>query len=550
MRWAIIQLNSKSADIRHNAEKIQKALHDCAQNKVDLLITPELPLIGYPPKDLLSLSDILNEEQNALKELQEASARLKVALLISHTEKSSKPNEKLFNSASLFDDGHRLGTIRKVRLPNYDIFEETRFFQSYNESQAPLEWRGLKLHISICEDAWNSPEFFNLNQTLVYPEKFNPFNNAENCDCLINLSASPFYMGKISRREKLFSSLAQKYKKPLFYADSVGGQDDLLFDGGSFAMDALGQFIAHAEHFQEDLLIFDWSPKATPALKASKKIEDIEFLFQALSLGLRDYVEKSGYSKVHLGLSGGMDSALVAALCKEALGAQNVLGLSLPSEITSSESKELASELAKNLDLSIREIPISESVKTLSKSLSLIEKGLSYENLQARVRGIILMAISNQENSLLISTGNKSELAMGYSTLYGDLCGALNPIGDLYKSDVYALARYLKDHKGIPIPEKIFTRPPSAELSPGQKDQDSLPSYEILDSLLFLYLEAGLSKNDKTLQEFIELNGIRKDIFSYIHRMEFKRYQSPPILKARFRSFGSGWRFPLAKKLH
>jgi NAD+ synthase (glutamine-hydrolysing) len=541
MRWAILQMNSWSANVRHNAQKILKALSDCRAQKVDLLVCPELPLLGYPLRDLLSLPEMLRLEQEALKDLAAATLREGVALLISHTEAVPNTDLRFYNSATLFAEAKSVGSVRKQRIPDYDIFEEQRFFQASESPRELIEWRGLKLHVSICEDAWRSPEVFHYGAKRNYSSRIDPFAKASEADLLINLSASPFYQAKSATRERLFAELARAVSKPLLYANSIGGQDDLLFDGGSFALNAKGEVQQQAAYFEEELLVVDF--EQAPA-RPRPRPSEAEMLIQALTCGLRDFVRKSGFSKVLLGLSGGIDSALVACLAKEALGAENVLGVSLPSLITSSESKNLAAQLAKNLGIAFEEYPIAAHVASVSQSLKLGDKGLSVENLQARTRGLLLMALSNSRNALLLSTGNKSEIAMGYSTLYGDMCGALCPLGDLYKSDVYSLSRHYNQTRGG-IPEEILTRPPTAELAPGQKDQDSLPPYEILDSLLFHYIERGVSPED--LAPFMKSQNVDPHLFARFHRAEFKRYQAAPILKMKLRSFGPGWRMPLAK---
>jgi NAD+ synthase (glutamine-hydrolysing) len=332
-------------------------------------------------------------------------------------------------------------------------------------------------------------------------------------------------------------------------------QDDLIFDGQSFYLNHNGQILNQAKAFQEDVLVIEWDPVsdtlAKSTLSAKCEHSTAHDLIEALSLGIRDFVTKNGFSRVHLGLSGGIDSALVACLAKQALGAKNVDTLYLPSPISSEESQLLAQQLAKNLSLNFKEIPINSTLLSAQQELKIKDSGLSYENLQSRLRALYLMAFSNENRSLLLSTGNKSELSMGYSTLYGDMCGALNPIGDLYKTDVYALCHHFSLQKtGYRIPEKIFTRPPTAELAPNQKDTDSLPAYEILDTFLYFLIECGFDKNNVHLISFLQKYSLSyEELFNKFHSMEFKRYQSPPILKVRQRSFGSGWRFPLAKKI-
>lgn len=554
MRFAILQINSVIGDVHRNCEKIKSHLEK-NKDRADLFITPEQALIGYPARDYLSQTKILLAERDCLESLRAFTKQHHIALLIGHCEARTGTGRPLYNVATLFDSGNILGRVRKRRLPSYDIFEEERFFEpgSPNESSI-LPFRGLKLGVSVCEDAWTSVLAFGVRDVRGYP----PITQAEKADVLVNLSASPYSVGKRSLRKDLICSQALRQSTPAVYSNSVGGQDDILFDGNSFFVDAQGNVSAEGAAFREDIAIAtlkngQWSSSAPKQAESSQEEE----IFEALACGTRDFVRKSGGQKVLLGLSGGIDSALCAAIAAHALGPENVLGVSLPSTITSDLSKTEAREVAARLQIEFREIPITSTVESTKKALSsLPESGLAAENLQSRTRALILNTLANSENRFLLSTGNKSELAMGYATLYGDMCGALCPLGDLYKTEVYAVSHSLnrraqKEGRTIPIPQQTLQRPPTAELAPGQKDSDSLPEYPVLDGILRELIENQgetifpEEQWDKILQPRFTVASLRKKYLS----QEFKRRQAPPILKIHQRSFGSGWKMPICKGL-
>ena len=553
MRFAILQTNSLIGDVHRNFEKIRALIEENKAN-ADLFITCEQALIGYPARDLLGQQRILQQEKTCLESLRMLTAQLGVGLLVGHCESRRGPGKPLYNSATLFDSGRALGTVRKRRLPSYDIFDDERFFEpGRSQESSTLEFRGLKVGVSICEDIWTSTLAFGVRDVRTYENtsypRFDP-----TCDVLINLSASPFAQKKRDIREDLATSLASRQSAPLIYCNSVGGQDDLIFDGHSFFCNAQGQTSLRAPGFQEALLVATLKDKEWQNPSSNTKLfSDEEETLQALLLGLQDFVEKSKGQKVVLGLSGGIDSALCATLAAEALGPKNVLGISLPSQITSELSRSDARELASRLGIEFREIAIASTVESVRTGAN-IQPGIALENLQSRTRGLILTTLANQESRLVLSTGNKSELAMGYSTLYGDLCGAICPIGDLYKTEVYALSHFLNRRavaagKQAPIPEATLTRPPTAELSEGQKDSDSLPEYDILDGILRELIEnQGQTifpeeQWDKILAPKFTVEALRIKYLS----QEFKRRQAPPILKIHQRSFGSGWKFPVCK---
>ncbi len=543
MRIALLQIHSISGQISWNTRKIIDALEIAKEKQVDLVVTPELALVGYPPDDLLTLQPFLNEERKALAQLTEQTQKTGVALLVGHTEL----NEQNFfwNSASLFEKGECVGTIRKKRLPSYNIFSEARHFASYTKDQSPLLLRGKKIGISICEDAWDEIESYGplfLRQYENTPPVFK--DERKNCDLHINLSASPFEWNKGQLRRKTFQEISKKLGKPFFWVNRAGSQDEVLFDGKSAVYD--GENYLEAKSGEEDFLI--WDSQSTQKTKASPEKSSWQSLSDMLIIGLKNFVHQSGAQGVIVGLSGGIDSACVATLAVKALGPENVLGISLPSEITGDESKKLAKDLAENLKIQFKEISISSIVVESAKALGLAHSGIPYENLQSRARGIILMGEANRSGKLLLACGNKSELAMGYGTLYGDIAGALAPIGDLLKTEVYGLCHFWNREKTF-IQESILKRAPTAELATNQKDTDSLPPYEVLDAFLHELLNRqGKAFVEKDWKTFLK-NTTAQELMQKVLKTEFKRYQAPPLLRVSNRAFGLSWRMPIATSL-
>jgi len=558
MRLAIVQMNPQLGSIEKNSEQIEKAMRAARErDAIDLFITPEQALIGYPAGDLLSFPSYLEREAAAVGRLTELTRELDCGLLLGHCERRrgfvGKP---LYNAVSLCAEGELKGRVRKTRLPSYDVFEDERFFESCAGPQTPLEWRGLKIAISICEDGWDNIRAFGVRDVRAYPKRELPTG----CNLLVNCSASPFSKGKRLQREDLFSALAQREQMPLLYSNTWGAQDEVLFDGGSFGVNALGEIAGHAALFAPDVLVFEFSPSTgalsavNPSQRAARPVDEWGELRLAAVTGLRDFITKCGGRKVLLGLSGGIDSALVAALATEALGREKVLGVGMPSSFSSEMTRELSRESAKRLQIEFREIPIGAAFRQLKSDAGLPDAGLATENMQARIRGLLLMGLANHEGRFLLATGNKSELAMGYATLYGDMNGALAPIGDFYKTEVYGLSHLLciealREGRVPPIPPEVLNRAPTAELAPNQRDCDSLPPYEVLDSVVHdiienqgepLLKEAGW---DKLLEPRFTFRKVRRQVMS----QEFKRYQSAPLLRVHGRAFGSAWRFPLTK---
>ncbi len=562
IRICVLQVNPIIGAIQDNTNKILKLMRENAKD-VDLFVTPELAIIGYSPRDLLSQPSLINAEQQALEILRQESASLGVGLLVGHTEVHAQTSRSLLNVATLYDKGYSLGRIRKRRIPYYDIFEEDRFFESWEENdQRPLIFRGIKIGISICEDAWWEIRRYGIADAArtKYSELLH--SQLEGSDLILNLSASPYSFGKPTRRLEIFSKHCRDFNCPLVFASCTGAQDEILFDGHSFALDSSGTLNAIAKPFEEDLLFLNfengkWKPSCPKPAEKNTDItpsDDWNYVLMGLITGIRDYTHKNGFKKVHIGLSGGIDSGLVAFLAAKALGPENVYALSLPTKFNSKETRSDAKTVAQSLGIHFSELSIAPMLDAARETMKLEEKGLAFENLQSRIRGLTLMTQSALHSSLVLATGNKSEFAMGYATLYGDMCGALAPIGDLYKSQVFDLCYHIQNSCGQPFPQSMLSRAPSAELAMGQQDNQSLPEYYILDVLLEDWIE-NQSLNEETLRAFL------KDLATYRRAIdydktkrqflnsEFKRTQAPPILKLHSRSFGIGWRMPLAKNV-
>ncbi len=540
MRIAQAQMNPTLGDFESNAQKILSMVREAQAQACDLVIFPESALFGYLPIDMLEYDFLVKTQLKVFKSLQSQIPKGIAVMMGVVTEAPKTSGKAYYNSAALIQKGRKTQIFNKELLPSYDIFDEGRFFAKGDIRKNVFKLKSKKFLVTICEDIWawgikDYPSHYNENPILKIKEK--------NFDAIINLSASPFYAGKLEMRYDVVSKLAKRLKAPVFYTNMVGAQDEVIFDGASFVMNQRSQVVLQAPRFEEALQVFELetaNSKLTPSPKKPK--DNTETNFGALALGIRDFVRKTGFQKVHLGLSGGIDSAVVVCLAVEALGAENVCGIALPGPYNSPESLSLAQSLAKNLNIKMLQVPIQSSYETLlaelKKSFGAFEFGVTNENLQSRLRGSVLMAYSNTNNSLLLTTGNKSELATGYATLYGDMCGALNPLGDLLKYQVYDLARLINTDEEI-IPDEIITRPPSAELRPNQKDQDSLPPYNELDKAVQNLIEKSSTPKSKTelwLQERLS-------------RTEFKRWQAPPILKVSAHSFGRGRRMPIAAKL-
>ena len=510
-----------------------------------LTVFSELAICGYPPADFLEKPSFLARCRSAVDELAAATRELSTAVLAGVAlPAESRTGKPAVNAAVLLDGGSLLLEQHKRLLPFYDVFDEQRYFAP-SEPQRLAELDGLRLAVTICEDAWNDKNF--------WPRRLYPIDPIEELmrehpDVHINLSSSPFWHSKRAVRREMLAAIARRYGVPVLMCNQVGGNDSLIFDGSSFAMNGCGELIAQAASFAEDLVIVD--PLGAPVLPQPEE-NDTEAAYKALVLGTRDYVRKCGFQKVIVGLSGGIDSALVAAIAREALGAENVLGIGMPSPYSSAGSIDDSRRLAANLGIRFEVIGISsifaEFSRTLEPFFAGTKTGITEENIQPRIRGALLMALSNKFGALVLTTGNKSEMAVGYCTLYGDMVGALAVIGDLVKTRVYAVCRWLNREHEV-IPQAILEKAPSAELRPGQKDTDSLPPYDVLDPILEAYVERY-----EPLESIAKEHGFRlelvQQVVRLVERSEYKRQQAAPVLKVTSKSFGTGRRFPIAVKV-
>lgn len=544
MKIALAQINTTIGDFEGIVQKISDVVQKSKQSGAGLVIFPELTLTGYPPRDLLEDPDFIQKNLETLKKVAKLSRG--IGILMGYVEKNqNKRGKNFFNAVAYCEDGKIQKKYFKQLLPNYDVFDESRYFEPGHELGifSIRAWQG-KVGISICEDAWNDSQFWQRPLYGLDPLKEQVKKGAR---LLINLSASPFYVGKPQLKLKMFSKMARRYRVPMVYVNLVGGNDELVFDGRSFVMNAKGQLVALGKSFQEDLVIFDTEKfSEKPLTFPSDNLTDT---YEALVLGLRDYVRKCGFKKVVLGLSGGIDSSLVAVLAVEALGPENVLGVSMPSPYSSEGSKKDAEELAKNLKINFEKYPITDvytSYRRLFQRENEPLPDLADENIQARIRGNILMTLSNRYGSMVLTTGNKSEFAMGYCTLYGDMSGGLAVISDLLKTKVYELCHDIQRNKSI-IPPDVLTKAPSAELRPNQTDQDSLPPYETLDAILKACVENQKSKKQILKMGYDEATVSK--VLKMIHANEYKRRQAAPGIKITARSFGLGRRYPLARKI-
>ena len=545
MKIALAQIDPTVGDFTGNLEKIVAATRRAADLGARLAVFSELAICGYPPADFLEKPCFLARCGSAVDELAEATRELPTAVLAGVALPAGGEDGKpAFNAAVLLDGGRLLLEQHKRLLPFYDVFDEQRYF-SPSRPQKVIELDGIRLAVTICEDAWNDKNFWPRRLYTVDPmEELMRQHPAVH----INISSSPFWHSKRAIRRQMLAAIARRDAIPVLMCNQVGGNDSLIFDGSSLALNARGELIAQAASFQEDLIAVDpfhASPVPVP------EDDDTEAAFRALVLGTRDYVRKCGFSKALVGLSGGIDSALVAAIATEALGAENVIGVGLPSPYSSAGSIDDSRQLAANLGIRFEVLSISalfaESARTLDPLFAGMQEDITEENIQPRIRAMLLMALSNKFGALVLTTGNKSEMAVGYCTLYGDMVGALAVIGDLVKTRVYAVCRWLNREREV-IPAAILEKPPSAELRPGQMDTDSLPPYEVLDPIVEAYVERYETPECIAAEHGFPLDLVEQ-VVRLVERSEYKRQQAAPVLKVTSKSFGMGRRFPIAVKV-
>ena len=551
MKIAIAQLNPTIGDLSHNAQQIVNVAKTAAEQNVRLLLTPELSLCGYPPRDLLLYPGFVAKMTQELQAIAIAIPN-HIAVLVGTVEinphAEAKGQKPLYNSTALLDGGKIQQIFHKRLLPTYDVFDEDRYFEpGYQANYFVLD--NFKIGVTICEDLWNDERFWGKRQYEV-----NPIEELAQLqvDAIVNLSASPYSVSKQQLRYRMLNHAAESYNKPIFYVNQVGGNDDLIFDGNSVVFDAQGQLVAKAKGFETDLLIVELDDLASGMdgnLELSTEINSNQEIYQALVLGVQDYARKCGFSKAILGLSGGIDSALVAAIASSALGAENVLGVLMPSPYSSGHSVSDAEALVSNLGINSQKLEIETAMSAYDTILDPLfagtEFGVAEENIQSRIRGNLLMAIANKFSYLLLSTGNKSEMAVGYCTLYGDMNGGLAVIADVPKTRVFELCSWLNRDREL-IPVNIITKPPSAELKPDQKDSDSLPDYEILDDILERII--CLHQSQIEIVAAGHDSATVSQVIKLLTRAEFKRRQAPPGIKITDRAFGTGWRMPIASK--
>ena len=539
MKIALGQINVIIGDFEGNSAKIIELISKAKNQGADLVVFPELSVCGYPPQDFLEFEHFIQSGWESILHIAQHCQGI-AAIVGAPIPNPNLAGKNLFNAALLLSEGEIIAQAHKALLPNYDVFDEYRYFEPAT-SFTCITFKNKKIALSICEDIWD------IDDDPLYT--LSPMKELlkENPDFAINISASPFSYSKSEKRRNVISYWAKKGNIPLFYVNYWGAQTELIFDGNSMVANAQGEIIAKAQGFGEDLLIVDTDNLPAPIPLAEE--DKSEKIYSALICGIKDYFNKMGFTKALIGLSGGIDSALTAALACEALGSENVTGILMPSAFSSDHSVSDAEQLAQNLKMSYHTLPIESLFKQFEATLNPIFKDLPFdtteENLQSRIRGTLLMAYSNKFNHILLNTSNKSEAAVGYGTLYGDMNGGLAVLGDVYKTEVYALAQYINRNKEI-IPNNSIIKAPSAELRPGQKDSDSLPDYAILDPILFHYIEEKMSPG-QIIGKGYDPQLLHR-ILRLVNKVEFKRKQTPPILRISDKAFGPGRRLPIVAK--
>lgn len=543
MKIALAQLNYHIGNFENNTKKIIENIALAKADGADLVVFAELAVCGYPPRDFLEFEEFTSLCEDAATEI--ASHCYGIACIIGLPVKNEAiAGKDLYNGAYFIEEGKVKAVIKKALLPNYDVFDEYRYFEPATQFEC-ITYKGTRIALTICEDLWN------INNNPLYVSNPMDVLIAQNPDVMINIAASPFSYQHDDERLVVLSGNAKKYQLPLLYVNQVGAQTEIIFDGGSMVFDNQGNLLDEMPYFKEHLRTYTLNGSAiegyVPITHA--ELPDVAQIHDALVMGIQDYFNKSGFSKAVLGLSGGIDSAIVCALACRALGPENVMAVLMPSKYSSDHSIKDALDLVENFGCKHEIIPIKEAADAFDSMMANAFTGLSFnlteENIQARSRGIVVMAMSNKFGYILLNTSNKSECAVGYGTLYGDMCGAIGVIGDVYKTQIYELAHYI-NKDGEVIPENTIVKPPSAELRPGQKDSDSLPDYDTLDAILYQFIE--LKKSSSAIIALGYEETLVKRIIKMVNAAEFKRYQTPPILRVSPKAFGMGRRMPIVGK--
>jgi NAD+ synthase/NAD+ synthase (glutamine-hydrolysing) len=548
MRIALCQINPTVGDLAGNLERVLAAARQAEARGADLAVFPELALTGYPPRDLLEKESFRRRSLEALDSLVEASKGIGCGIVAGYVGAAPEgARRSATNSAALVEKGRLLATQSKMLLPTYDVFDEGRYFQPAT-SQRVCGFRGMRLGITICEDAWNDKQFW---ERPLYDSDPVESLARQGAEAILSINGSPYDMTKRALRRQMFTAMALRHRLPHVYVNMVGGNDQLVFDGSSFAVDAGGRIAAAAPSFREDIVMFD-ARTGEGELRESHP-DELEAAYDALVLGTRDYIGKCGFRSVLVGLSGGVDSTLVACIAADAVGAANVTGVSMPGPYSSDHSLSDARALASNLGIRYEVIPITPAYETVLETLRPVFAGaamdVTEENIQSRLRGLVLMALSNKWGALVLTTGNKSEVAVGYCTLYGDMAGGLAVISDVPKTMVYSLCRLVNARRPGAIPENVLLKPPSAELRPNQKDSDSLPEYEVLDPILRAYIEE-LKSPEQIAAGLGQPLDLVRSIINRVDRNEYKRQQAAPGLKVTTKAFGMGRRYPIAQRFY
>jgi NAD+ synthase (glutamine-hydrolysing) len=546
MRIALAQINPIVGDIDGNGRRIVQAARDAASRGAEVAVFPELSITGYPPRDLVEKPSFVERSERELDRIARETADLDLSIICGYVSRSPSPDGKrALNRAAVIEGGQVVFRQTKMLLPTYDVFDEARYF-SPGEHEFLCKVRGKEIALTICEDAWNDRRFW--KQRLYQRDPVEEMFEAGG-EIMICINASPYNMGKREIRRGIYRAAARRYKRPVVYVNQVGGNDQLVFDGSSFAMNSAGEIVASARSFEEDLVLFD-ADAGTGEIHEDFT-DECEAVYQALVLGTRDYMRKCGFNRVLIGLSGGIDSSLTAAVAVEAVGRENVTGVGMPGPYSSEGSVTDAREMAERFGIKFEMVSIRGVYDGFLQELAPLFTGrapdVTEENLQSRLRGVTLMALSNKTGALVLTTGNKSELAVGYCTLYGDMCGGLAVISDVPKTMVYSLSRIANRRHNGAIPESVFTKPPSAELRPDQKDTDSLPPYEVLDPILEAYIEHYRTPREIADHMRVPLELV-ESIAGKVDRNEYKRQQAAPGLKVTTKAFGIGRRFPIAQR--